>query len=158
MTEPITDKLLEFVKESESHYHRLVLLVGPPGCGKTSVLNIMAKKVGKDIININLELSERLLEMASKKRPLKVSGLLDDILGPNQKIVILDNNEILFDFNLKQNPLALLQQASRNRTIIASWCGKTDGGKLIYAEPGHAEYQTYNTTDILMVHMNKKIG
>jgi len=156
MTKPIKDRLLAFLKEAEKLYHKLVLLVGLPGSGKTTILNAVAKELGKDIMNVNLELSEHLLEMAAKKRSLKASGLLDNIIGRGSNTAILDNNEILFDVNLKQNPLALLQKASRNRTIIASWSGIIDGENLIYAEPGHSEYRSYNTTDILMVHMDKK--
>ncbi|MEA1968645.1 MAG: BREX-3 system P-loop-containing protein BrxF [Thermodesulfobacteriota bacterium] len=155
MIELIRDKLLASAKESESLYHRLVLLVGPPGSGKTIVLNKVAEKLGRDIINVNLELSECLLEMTSRKRTLKISGMFDEILSNDKQIVILDNIEILFDVELKQDPLSLLQKSSRNRTIIASWSGKVKNKKLIYAEPGHPEYRTYNTNDFLIVAMDK---
>jgi len=155
MIKPIKDRLLVSAKEAEKLYHRLVLLVGAQKRGKTTVLNAIAEELGKDIININLELSERLLEMTAKKRTLKVSGIFDKIIGKDQQIVILDNIEILFDVALKQDPLSLLQKSSRNRTIIASWSGKVEDEKLIYAEPGHPEYRTYNTNDILIVTMDK---
>jgi hypothetical protein len=113
------------------------------------------QRVGKDIININLELSERLLEMTSSKRTLKVSGMFNEIFRNDKQIVILDSIEILFDVELKQDPLSLLQKSSRNRTIIASWSGKIKNKKLIYAGPGHPEYRTYDTNDILIVTMDK---
>ncbi len=155
MTKSIKDKLLAFSKEVDELYHRLVLIVGPPGSGKTTILNTISKELGKDIINVNLELSERLLEMTAKKRLSKISWIFDKILGPNKTTRILDNIEILFDVELKQDPLKLLQKSSRNRTIIASWSGKVKNEKLIYAEPGHPEYRTYNTNDILIVTMDK---
>jgi len=155
MIKSIHNKLLSSAKEAEKLYYRLVLLVGPAESGKTTVLNTVAEELGKDIININLELSERLLEMTSRKRTLKVSGMFDEILSNDNQIVILDNIEILFDVELKQDPLSLLQKSSRNRTIIASWSGKVKNKKLIYAEPGHPEYRTYNTNDFLIVAMDK---
>jgi hypothetical protein len=155
MIKSIHDKILTSTKEAEKLYYRLVLLVGLSERGKTTVLNATAEELGKDIINVNLELSENLLEMNAQKRTLKVSGIFDKILGKDLQIVILDNIEILFDVELKQDPLSLLQKSSRNRTIIASWSGKVKNKKLIYAEPGHPEYRTYNINDILIVTMDK---
>ncbi|WP_457551028.1 BREX-3 system P-loop-containing protein BrxF [Desulfobacula sp.] len=155
MIKSIKDRLLASAKEAEQLYYRLILLVGAQKCGKTTVLNATAEEFGKEMININLELSECLLEMTAQKRTLKVSGIFDKILGHDKQIVILDNIEILFDVELKQDPLSLLQKSSRNRTIIASWSGKMEDEKLIYAEPGHPEYRTYNTNDILIVTMDK---
>jgi hypothetical protein len=64
--------------------------------------------------------------------------------------VLLDNTEILFDPVLQQDPLRLLQQVSRNRTIVAAWNGKFEGGTLIYAEPDHPEYRKYYEVDALI--------
>ena len=155
MTKSIKEKLLVFVKEAQKLYYRLVLLVGPAESGKTTILNTVAEELGKDIININLKLSERLLEMTARKRTLKVSGMFNETLSNDKQIVILDNIEILFDVELKHDPLSLLKKNSRNRTIITSWSGKVENEKLIYAEPGHPEYRTYNTNDILIVIMDK---
>jgi predicted AAA+ superfamily ATPase len=154
MTKLIKDKLMDSANEAKDLYHSLVLLVGLPDCGKTALLNDAAKELGQSIININLELSQRLLEMTNKKRILKVAEKLDEVLAPYQKCAILDPIEILFDVSLKQDPLALLKRISRNRTIIASWNGTIDNGKLIYSETGHPEYRTYNPTDIQVVSMD----
>ena len=64
--------------------------------------------------------------------------------------MVLDNLEMLFDSTLKLDPIACLKQASRNRTIIASFPGVIDDGQLIYAEPSHAEYRRFPTDDLLI--------
>jgi hypothetical protein len=65
--------------------------------------------------------------------------------------VVLDNIEILFDKDLKQDPLRLLQGISRNRSVVASWNGTVSGSKLLYAEAGHPEYRSYDLEDTLIV-------
>jgi len=61
---------------------------------------------------------------------------------------------ILFDKELKQDPLRLLQRIARNRCVVASWNGSAKDGKLIYAESGHPEHRVYESTDILIVGMD----
>ncbi len=50
--------------------------------------------------------------------------------------------------------LRLLQGLSRNLTVVASWNGTFEKGKLTYAEPGHREYRSYDLTDTLVVSMS----
>jgi alpha-D-ribose 1-methylphosphonate 5-triphosphate synthase subunit PhnL len=154
MAEPIEDKVIRSLKAAEELYHRLVLIVGKSGTGKTSVIKNLAKLHKTDPININLRLSKELLELTEKQRQLKLSQMLAQAVGDAGKKVFLDNIEILFDVELKQDPLRLLQGLSRNITVVASWNGTFDSGKLIYAEPGHREYRSYDAKDILIVSMN----
>ena len=69
--------------------------------------------------------------------------MLDDLIGRDRPLVLLDNTELLFDPTLKQDPLVLMQRASRNRTIVAAWNGTLGNGYLSYAEPDHSEYRRY---------------
>ena len=64
---------------------------------------------------------------------------------------LVDNTEILFDLALQQDPLRLLQHASRNRTIVASWNGTVDDRYLSYADPGHPEHRRYPTGGLVIV-------
>jgi hypothetical protein len=128
-------------------YYRLILIVGPAGSGKTAALRELAGAMSLPYINVNLELSQRLLEYTSKARPLRLPRLLDEVFATGSAdIVLLDNIEILFDPALKQDPLLRLQAASRNRTIVAAWNGRLSDGALVYAEPEHPEYRRY--TDV----------
>ena len=102
-------------------------------------------------MNLNLELSRRLLDLTERRRALEVPGALDEILGRDTPLVLLDNTEILFDPALKQDPLRLLQHASRNRTIVASWNGTVGDRYLCYADPGHPEYRRYPTGGLVIV-------
>jgi len=154
MAEPIHEKIKQSLQAAEGLYHRLVLLVGKTGSGKTVALNKFADNHNLDVINMNLVLSAGLLELTAKQRVLRLSEILDSAVGKSQSVVIIDNLEILFDSSLKQDPLRLLQGISRNRPVLASWNGKVSRGSLIYAEAGHPEYRRYDMADTLIVAMD----
>ena len=142
------------MQAAEGLYHRLVLLVGKTDSGKTHVLRDVADEFGTSVININLTLSSQLLELTAKQRFLRLPGTLGQITDKAQSPVVLDNLEILFDKDLKQDPLRLLQGLSRNRAVVASWNGTSVGGRLVYAETGHPEYRSYDSVDALIVNMD----
>lgn len=154
MVEQIEDKVNRSLKAAEELYYRLVLIVGESGSGKTSVVRNVAKLHHVEPININLHISKALLELNEKQRQLKLSELMKHAVNGKGNTVFLDNIEILFDAQLKQNPLRLLQGLSRNLTILSSWNGSVEKGKLTYAEPGHSEYRNYDITDTLVVRMS----
>jgi len=63
MAESTPDKIKHAINAAEGLYHRLVLLVGEVGSGKTGALRDVADDLGTSIININLALSIELLEL-----------------------------------------------------------------------------------------------
>ncbi len=156
MMNEITAATIKCIRCAEGLYHRLVLLVGVTGSGKTGVLRDVADELGSSVINVNLGLSGELLELTAKQRSLRLPGILDQIVDKTQTPVLLDNLEILFDRDLQQDPLRLLQSISRNRVVVASWNGTMNSGKLLYAETGHPEYRSYDSVDALIVEMEKQ--
>jgi hypothetical protein len=155
MAEPTQEKIKLYLQAAEGLYHRLVLLVGASGSGKTGVLREVAADLGTEVININLELSAELLELTAKQRALRLPGILAQITGKAHSTMVLDNIEILFDKDLKQDPLRLLQVISRNRSVVTSWNGTVSGSKLLYAEAGHPEYRSYDLDNTLIVSMEE---
>ncbi|MEI6414961.1 MAG: BREX-3 system P-loop-containing protein BrxF, partial [Pseudomonadota bacterium] len=114
----------------------------------------VADDFGTAVVNINLALARELLELTEKQRSLRLASILSQIVENTQSPVVLDNLEILFDKDLKQDPLRLLQGVARNRAVLASWNGTTTKGRLLYAEPGHPEYRSYDFADALIVSMD----
>lgn len=153
MAKPVHEKIKRSLQAAEGLYHRLVLLVGETGSGKTNVLREVANEFASSVINVNLTLSRELLELSARQRALRLPSLLDQIVSQSQSLVILDNLEILFDKDLQQDPLRLLQSIS-NRSVVASWNGTAHSGKLLYAEHGHPEYRCYDSADALIVSMD----
>jgi len=154
MVESLVEQIIYKIDQAAQLYHRLILVVAPSGMGKTMALREVAKRTKFRYININLELSQRLLGLTERQRSLLVFRLLNEIVeGNGTQVVLLDNIELLFDTSLKQDPLRLLQGISRNRTVVASWNGIIENDHLIYARPDHPEYRRYPATSLLMTNV-----
>lgn len=153
MTEPVHTKIKRSIQAAESLYYRLVLVVGENESGKTGVLQNVAEEFGTSIINVNLVLSGKLLELTAEQRSLGLLGILDQIVDQAQPPVVFDNTEILFGRELRQDPLRLLQRISRSRTVVAAWNGTITSDRLLYAERGHPEYRSYDSVNLLIVSM-----
>ena len=85
----------DLLTSAKDMYHQLVLIVGPSGSGKTELLKQVAEEVKTSVINVNLEISSRLLELTGKQRKTKLLTVFNDIVDHAQSPVILDNLEIL---------------------------------------------------------------
>jgi len=156
LVEPLADKLIQKLEQAKELYYRLVLLVAPAGSGKTATLRNVHERTLFPLINVNLELSRRMLDLTERQRILQLPRILSELMTEKESdVVLLDNIEILFDVRLKQDPLRLLQGISRNVTVVAalSACISTQSSslRLIYATPDHSEYKNYPVRDFLVV-------
>lgn len=152
MVESVTEKILRGINEAVGLYHRLVLIVAPSGSGKTAALQNVQTRLNAKIINLNLELSRRMLELTERQRTLQLPKLMNEISNVFEgEIVLLDNLEVLFDVALKQDPLRLLQGLARHKTIVAAWNGSVNTENLTYATPVHSEFKRYSLHDLLIV-------
>jgi len=163
MKESIRQAIIKAISNAPAMYSRLILLVGPSGSGKTRALKEFSIEYGRKILNVNLEMSKALLELPIQRRESRVhrvfQDLIRDFLGdedPQTALVLLDNLEILFDKDLKQDPLLLLQGISRNTTIIASWSGLWTEKRLTFAISGHPEYRFYDKIDAQIIEFTKE--
>jgi hypothetical protein len=102
--------------------------------------------MGVKCINLNLKLSEKLLDIPVNKRSRMIGIFVNDILkANNDEIISFTGYEILFQPELKQDPMRLFEELSKERIIIIPWRGKYENGILYYAEPWHREY--YESSD-----------
>ena len=150
---PIVERLLTEVHRVRTAYHRLVLVVGPAGAGKGAVLRLAAEQTHGRLINVNLELSRQLLDLTTEQRALRFARVLHEVLGPDRSPAFLHRIEMIFDPAFQQDPLRLLRQLSRTRTVVAAWSGTVEGAFLTYAEAGHPEYQRHGTEGLSVVEM-----
>jgi hypothetical protein len=152
MPTPLASQIEDVLPRTTDAYYKLVLAVGPARTGKTAMLIELAELRGWPRLNVNLRLSERLLELTHRQRATRVANILDDMIRAERSdVVLLDNIELLFAEELAQDPLRLLQSLSRNRTIVAAWPGSFNGAYLSYAQPGHPEARRYQTPQAVIV-------
>jgi|26BtaG_2_1085354.scaffolds.fasta_scaffold03761_3 hypothetical protein len=151
----INSKLNKLIVSSKELYHRLVLIVGEKNaCSR--IIHETAESYGKQPININLDLSEKLLQLNHKKRQLKLQNLMWNLVKDEKEIVFLTDTEILFDSSLQQDPLKILQEVSRNIRVVAYWGGEVNNTKLVYAIPNHSEYREYSSNDVVFINTEGK--
>ena len=149
---PLVTDLAQQADKLSDRYYRLLLLVGPSGKGKTKLLHAVRDQRGVPYLNVNAALSERLLEHPKSQRPLEVLPILQQLISEHPSdILLLDNIELLFDPDLRQDPLRCLQALSRNRSLIVAWNGEYRDGVLTYAEPSHREYRRYEKPDAVII-------
>ena len=154
MTDSTTDEIAELISHAAALRYRLVLVVGPGGAGKTRALRAVRDRIGAPMANVGLDLSRRMLDLTARLRTLRLRRLLREVIEKNverQATVLLDNTEILFCADLEQDPLWLLQDLSRDRTIVAAWNGTVTDGVLHHATPGHAEHRHDPVSNFLTV-------
>ena len=152
MSELFADIVLQRIGQAVELYNRLVLLVAPPGAGKTVALQEVHRLTSAPLVNVNLDLARRMLDLTERQRILQLPRLLSEIVGTSEaELILLDNIEVLFDIALKHDPLRLLQGLSRNKTLVVAWSGFIDGEHMVYAMPDHLEYKRYPLRDFLVV-------
>lgn len=128
-------------KNLEKEGVSLIIIASPVKSDMACALQEMHAKHGWPLVNLNLALSERFLELSVKQRALRVATIVGDILQEaSEKVVLIDNIELLFHPDLKQDPGKLLEMLSRNYTIVVAWPGTYSNKTLGYAIPSHSEY------------------
>lgn len=138
-------KLDRLVDEIAALHSKLVLLVGPPGCGKTKLLGQLAETRAAKVMNVGTELGKRLAALPQRQRVLQANIAMRELADEyaSGDLLLLDNIELLFDQSLRLDPLDLLKRHAHTRRVVAVWPGQLREGRLSYAEIGHSEYQDY---------------
>ncbi|KGX84851.1 BREX-3 system P-loop-containing protein BrxF [Pontibacillus litoralis] len=145
MEDTLLYKIESELKSIHMRRHQLLFVVSE---SFNRDISFIAKQIGIPNINLNYELSKVLKNIPAKKRHRNVSNSLKQIVREkNSTILVIDHIEILYDPQLQQDPVALLEDISRNYTLIVSWSGKTNGENLVYADQDHVEYYKRDKTD-----------
>lgn len=152
-------RLERLIDEIVPLHSKLILLVGPPGCGKTALLRAFAQQSKTPVMNVGPELGRRLATIPQKQRQLQAGNLLREIADQHVRgdLLLVDNIELLFDATLALNPLDLLKRQAHARRVVAVWPGDLrhggSGARLTYAETGHPEHRDYALDGVVLFHI-----
>ena len=129
-----SDKLQDNINDSLNAENRLVLLVGPPGCGKSRILRGM-KDVS--VVNVGKELGRDLRVIPREDRPDKAMEILASLIEIHPKeVVVLDNIELLLQPDLKLDLWPALGALGANKKLIIAWTGRVYGQEIQWGDPG----------------------
>jgi len=145
-------KLEQLLSEIAGLNHQLILLVGPPHSGKTSLLRRLGATLQCAPLNVSLELGRRLAATPLKARGLAAGDLLRDLAAqaPAGAPLLLDNLELLFEPSLHINPLDLIRQLAHARRVVAVWPGEVRGERVLYADLSHPEHRDYSREGLVL--------
>lgn len=146
----IIEKKLIATKNRRS---KLILVVAPPSTGKTKLLKHLHEVNSRkyNYIDLNLKLSALLKDVTVKERPYRVQKFLREIVSDKQRVLLVDDTEILFDPELKLDPVKSLLELSRSNTVVAAWSGVVKAGVLSYAKPGHRGHYQVQVGDLEII-------
>lgn len=128
----------EKIEEKNLDYNRFMILLW----NNNTEIKHLFEEIDSSILNINVIISEQLLDIPSKLQAIKTQRIITEVIRNNpQKVIVIDNFEILFSPILKVKPIELFRELSRYKTIIVIWRYSYENNRLVYAVPEHIEYQ-----------------
>ena len=92
IAESLADEVIRRVDQAVELYHRLIILVAQAGGGKTAALQDVHQRTVAPLVNVNLELSRRTLDLTEHQRALQLPRLLAEIVAASvADVILLDN-------------------------------------------------------------------
>lgn len=156
-SQPFTDFLssLESIRHA---YYKLALICGESGSGKSQFLREISGRLELPRINLSLLLSQRLINQTRRQISLVAEASAIDVIDTHLASgLCLDNTELLFDSSLRLNPILFLQEASRNRLLVATWNGRFSNGELQFGSPDHPDHFCQRVAGFPVVTMDSGI-
>lgn len=141
----MVEKLDQLVEDITSLHSKLILLTGPPMSGKSQCLQKFSERRKTPTLNVGAALGRQLLTVPSTRRHLLATELLAELSRNTARngLLLMDNIELLFDCNLRLNPIDLLKRHAHANRVIAVWPGDLRENRLSYATTVHPEHRDY---------------
>lgn len=113
------------IDELQNSDHKLLLIIGKPGSGKTKVIREYSEETGIPIIDLD--------KIFAHTPPDNLVNEMNAFLKEyRQKVLLLDNKKILYAKNSSIDLLAFLKEISQTIPVVATWNGKIEDGQLFH--------------------------
>ncbi len=154
--------VIEAIRTIAADRHKLIILLGDFGTGKTFILKDVASEIGGEYVNLNLHLTEQLLTLPrSRYRDgVTVHRLIDELcdeLSSDGRPLLIDNVEILFSPELgKINPIDTFKRISRQRPIVLALPAHRRGVYAEYSALGCEDHMRIPLEDYITIEIEER--
>lgn len=137
--------------------HKLILVLGNFGAGKTQLLQTASAATEGAYLNLNLTLTERLRHLSRSRYNdgVTVHAEIDrlcDELSQHGRPLFVDNVELLFSPELgKVNPVDTFKRIARQRPVVLALPARRDGSYAEYSTIGRADYLRMEIGDYIIL-------
>jgi len=113
------------IEELNEAKHKLLLIIGAPGSGKSKVIREYSQETGIPIIDLD--------KIFINTAPDQLMNEMKNFLKTyNQKVLLLDNKKILYAKNSTIDMMEFLKEISQEIPVLATWNGKIEDGQLYH--------------------------
>jgi AAA+ ATPase superfamily predicted ATPase len=147
------EKLLSILDLIKNEYFKLIIITGPFGSGKTRILKKLAERPDFTYLNMNLELTNRLMGIKESDYDTRAQELVKEMIDDySDTILLIDNIEIFFSSEVgKIDPVSAFKNLARDKIIVISIPGKQRGEKIIYSSLGRKDYLEMDISDLTVI-------
>lgn len=155
--------VLDAVTAAFHDRHKLVLVLGGFGTGKTTLMQEVANEIEGIYLNLNLQLSERLRELPRSRHNDGVTvhreiDLLCDELSQHGRPILVDNIELLFSPELgKVNPVDTFKRIARQRPVVLTLPARRDGNYAEYSTVGRSDYLRMEIGEYIVIMLEEQL-
>lgn len=155
------ERLVDAVTTVSGDRHKLVILLGDFGSGKTALLRAIASQLDGVYVSLNLSLTERLLSRphSAYADGVTVPRLVDELcdkLSPDGRPLLVDNVELLFSPELGRiNPVDTFKRVARQRPVVLALPARRQGMDAEYSALGRADHMLMPLEDLTVLEMEQ---
>lgn len=148
-----TLRVLECLREVENTQHKLVLIVGKAGTGKSKLLRELADIKECRYLDCKFLVTDELIELIPRVRQQQAPSIMEEVLRKcSTDVFLLDSIELLFKPVLQLEPLALLKQLSRKYSLVVAWPGEFEDGNLVFKD-WKLDSHTYDAKELAIIQL-----
>ncbi|MCD7949926.1 MAG: BREX-3 system P-loop-containing protein BrxF [Erysipelotrichaceae bacterium] len=113
------------VEEVKDKKHKLLLVVGGPGSGKSKVIRDYSNDTGIPITNLDKI-------FANTPNNQLVQEMKNFLSTYHQDVLLLDNKRVIYAKDSEIDLLSFLKEISENIVVVSTWNGKIEDGQLYH--------------------------